>query len=318
MEFELIERYLQAVGQYLPAKRREDVLAELRANLMARVEDSEQEHGRPLTQMELAEILREHGRPAVVAARYQAQQHLIGPAIFPFYWLAVRKALPPIVLVVAISQALLARDVGAALHGLPLTILVVWAGITLAFAAFEASWTRFGSRLPEWDPRDLPALQRQPQRQSRANRIADAVVSALFVAWLIEAPNQPWLILGPGAALLHGQPLALAPEWRLFYWQIVALLLCRLGLKVVTLFTATRAWHRVLDLAIQGFGIIVLATVIGMRHYFIATGPGQSLLSAYALNRWISLGFHIALAISFASLVWNLWKGRRDGGAVSA
>jgi hypothetical protein len=58
---DLLERYLQAVEQYLPAKGKEDTLAELRANLLAQMEDKAEMLGRPLTEEEEAEVLRGHG-----------------------------------------------------------------------------------------------------------------------------------------------------------------------------------------------------------------------------------------------------------------
>jgi hypothetical protein len=47
---DLLERYLQAVGQYLPAKGKDDTLAELRANLLAEMDGRAEEFGRPLNE----------------------------------------------------------------------------------------------------------------------------------------------------------------------------------------------------------------------------------------------------------------------------
>ena len=53
---DLLERYLQAVGQHLAAGTKEDVLAELRVNLQAEMDDLAEEKQRPLTESEVAEI----------------------------------------------------------------------------------------------------------------------------------------------------------------------------------------------------------------------------------------------------------------------
>ena len=45
---ELLDRYLQAVKKYLPARRQDDIIAELRANMESQIEDKESELGRPL------------------------------------------------------------------------------------------------------------------------------------------------------------------------------------------------------------------------------------------------------------------------------
>ena len=75
---ELLDRYLFAVSKHLPQARREDLIAELKDNLLSQIEDEEASLGRPLTTDEIAEVLRKHGRPLLVALQYLPQQHLIG------------------------------------------------------------------------------------------------------------------------------------------------------------------------------------------------------------------------------------------------
>jgi hypothetical protein len=65
----LIDRYLYAVSRYLPAKRHDDLLTELAANLHSEMEDKAAALGRPLTEDEQADVLRRHGHPILVAAR---------------------------------------------------------------------------------------------------------------------------------------------------------------------------------------------------------------------------------------------------------
>src|ERR1700736_3178132 len=90
---DLLDRYLQAVRKHLPWQRQDDILAELRANLESQLEDREAELGRPLTTNEAEAWLKEIGPPLQMAARYQPQQYLIGPAVFPTYWFVLRAAL---------------------------------------------------------------------------------------------------------------------------------------------------------------------------------------------------------------------------------
>src|SRR5580658_6785303 len=82
---ELLDRYLQAVRKHLPWQRQDDIIAELRANLEAQLEEKEAALGRPLTQAEAEGWLKQLGSPMQVAAGYQPQQYLIGPNIFPTY-----------------------------------------------------------------------------------------------------------------------------------------------------------------------------------------------------------------------------------------
>lgn len=90
---DLLDRYLQAVKKHLPWQRQDDIVAELRANLESQLEDKEAALGRSLTIGEAEDWLREMGPPIQVAARYQPQQFLIGPSVFPTYWFVLRMAL---------------------------------------------------------------------------------------------------------------------------------------------------------------------------------------------------------------------------------
>ncbi len=101
---DLLERYLQAVGEYLPANMKADTLAELRENLLAQMEAREEELGRSLTPAEVASVLEKHGRPMLVAARYLPQQSLIGPGLFPIYWFTLKKSFPFVVLAYGVTQ----------------------------------------------------------------------------------------------------------------------------------------------------------------------------------------------------------------------
>src|SRR2546427_9699173 len=86
----LLGIYLQGVRTYLPMSQQEDILKELRENLRGQIEDREPALGRALNEDELAEILKKHGHPLLVATRYRQSRHLIGSTLFPFYWLVMK------------------------------------------------------------------------------------------------------------------------------------------------------------------------------------------------------------------------------------
>jgi len=144
---DLLERYLQAVGQYLPAATKADTLAELQANLLAQIDERVEELGRPLTEAETADVLRAHGKPELVALRYLPQRSLIGPTIFPFYLFTLRKALPLVVLVYAVARAAVltfaepAGNLGLAVVAVVVqfvpVLLIFWAVVTGVFAVLE-------------------------------------------------------------------------------------------------------------------------------------------------------------------------------------
>ena len=114
----LIERYLAAVAAQLNPDQREDVVAELRDDLMSRIEAREAELGRSLTDDETEAVLRELGHPLAVAARYgSGPQHLIGPELFPWWLFAMKVGLAAMALLSVIGlggRVLGGMDVGQA------------------------------------------------------------------------------------------------------------------------------------------------------------------------------------------------------------
>jgi hypothetical protein len=322
---ELLERYLQAVGQYLPVKGREDTLAELRANLLAQMEGREEELGRVLTRAEVANVLEKHGRPVLVAARYLPQQYLIGPSWFPIYWFTLKKSFPFVVAVYVavhvVTQAAAAFvsgakgfDVGAAIAHFPGVALTFWAVMTLGFALFEYAQGRYFQKVDlskGWNPNDLPKVETQGKRPSMAGGVADVIVTALLIAWLLAVPYKPYLLLGPAVGYLHGLPFRLSPEWHVFYWQIVVLMLVQLGLKTAMLFfQGARRWRKGIEMMVQVMGIFILTVMVQARSYFIpGTAAGaMSLKDLATVNASINFGFKLALGISVVKLLWDIWQ----------
>lgn len=91
---DLVESYLKAVAAQLPKATREDIVAELRDEIMGRIEALEARLGRVPSDDEVEALLREVGHPLTVAARYRSgPQALIGPELYPWWLFAVKTAL---------------------------------------------------------------------------------------------------------------------------------------------------------------------------------------------------------------------------------
>jgi hypothetical protein len=100
----LAERYLKAVAAQLPKANREDIVAELRDAIQTRMEDREEELGRPLTEADEEAVLREFGHPLSVAARYgSGPQHVVGPELYPWWMFGVKVGLMALVCITVIS-----------------------------------------------------------------------------------------------------------------------------------------------------------------------------------------------------------------------
>ena len=330
---ELLNRYLHAVGQHLPAESRDDTLAELRANLLAQIEAQTEEREeatvqRP-TEPEVAAILKTHGRPALVAARYLPQRQLIGPTVFPFYWMTPRRAIPFVILIYAVARSseILFRQDGSDLIGafvrallqLPSVLITFWTVVTLVFAAIEYAQTREGvsaNSWSKWDPNDLPPVTHEDNENKPepvANRVADFFVHCFFLMYVLAVPSHPYLILGPGQGYLDRVPVGLSPAWHLFYLGIVALLIAQISAKFRLLFVTTRRSQDAMGLVTQAISTAIAAVLVAARLTFIPKNPAVDLASLTSVNYAINLGFKIVLLVSLIDLLWRLarfFRGR--------
>lgn len=328
---ELLDRYLQAVRKHLPWQRQDDIAAELKANLEAQLEDKEAALGRPLTQGEAEDWLREIGPPIKVAASYQPQQYLIGPALFPTYWFALRMAAFWVTLLYLIGAALeiavRTHSFGAVVEGLirvPEVLLTTAASVTLIFAAIEFAVTHYPGKFPalanpflDWSPSTLPPLEKQVpsggKRRTFAQAVTEVVFSFLFLIWLLLLPPHPFLLLGPGALYLGALPFKLAPVWVFFYWYIVALNALQLSARGVELWRG--AWSNrwppllVAEKVLGGVPFLLLLFVPG--HAFVtlknpAVDQAANSAALDSINQGIFKCLLLFCAIVVLGLAWEL------------
>lgn len=323
---DLLDRYLYAVSRHLPAQRRgapaqNDIIAELAANLRAQMEDKEEALGRPLTEDEQADVLRRHGHPIVVAARYQPRRSLIGPELFPFYWFTVRRALPWVagiwllitaatILFGSWSTPLADRiDVGHIITGLFGTLFQFLAWLTAGFAMLEYFKGHMPNEFqhPDWDPRGLPKVDPDTDRNGPRHPYVDVIAGAAFLAWLLAFPHYPLLIFGP-YAVLHLLNIDLPGIWRTFYWVFVAFQCIQLAAKIALLYRPVRRYYHLIDGIIHLLGIGLIVFLL-RAHDYVAQGTfGNKPMSPQTVatvNASIHHGLVIVLIISIAGFLWE-------------
>jgi hypothetical protein len=326
---ELLDRYLQAVKKHLPWQRQDDIIAELRANLEAQVEDKEAELGRSLTKEEAEEWLKKIGSPIRVAARYQRQQYLIGPAVFPIYWYILRlvMAWSTVIYVIAKTVEMATKGLGAgaflaAALGLPQIWLINIALITLVFALIETAGPRFSAKTfplapmtAAWSPMDLPPLGASDQNKPRtfARALADVIFGCVFFVWLLLVPRFPILMFGPGAAYLQASHYALAPAWMTFYWSLVGINAFELAWKIVDF--ARGAWQgqkRWRHLVMHALSLIPLSVLLNAPGHVLilvkGSGPDAAALEAKVADahRGIHHVMTVIMAIVILQLGWGI------------
>jgi hypothetical protein len=339
---ELLDRYLQAVKKHLPWERQDDIIAELRANLESQLEDREEEIGRPLTDAEVEVWLKELGPPIQVAGRYQKQQYLIGPAVFPTYLYVLRMAALWVVIIYSVISAVqLAFEspyptfstVLGVVFRFPGILLTTAAWITLVFAALEFVVTHYPEMFTSvtgvpanWTPSALPMIEKfgdsvnaslQPDSKPRryAHAVAEVVFNYIGLAWLILVPHYPFLLFGPAAYMLAALPVQVPHVWVEFYW-------CVLTLGIVQ--TAWRTWALWSGAWRKPFRVITIAwKLIGLTPVLVLlTAPGQALIllthpevnrahygaTIDTINRTTHMAMQIVCVIVVLHLVWEIFQ----------
>jgi hypothetical protein len=306
---ELLDRYLQAVKFWLPKAQKQDIIEELSEDIRSQIEEKEIELGRKLNEAEGEAILKQRGRPVLVANRYSPQQYLIGPVLFPIYRFVLKIValcyLVPWVLVwmgfMIFDPGYRAQHSGGALIGtlaslwgpLWLTAFFAFGAVTIVFAVLERAQAK--SRfLEDWDPRKLPAV-RDPNQISRASSIFELVANTVFCVWWIEMRSP--VVLGQSAVRI-----TLAPVWPYFFWGFLLLALANIATSGVNLFrpywTRVRASMRLATDVIGAALFCWLCKSEILAGISVATvAPARTVEITNAINLWMSRGFPIAVAI---------------------
>ena len=214
---DLVDRYLQQVQRYLPAKDQDDIVNELKDDILSEVADQETHPGRPVTEAEMVNLLKHRGHPFLLAQRYRPKQDpLIGPGMLPFYWQTLKASLALAFLVIVIVTAVSAvqgappQELWNRLSGFFNVALYIFAWVTGLFAVLDIVQGRMNLQ-QGWDPRKLPALARRSQPPPRGlEAFTELISTGVFMIWWLAVPHYPWVMLGLAANVIMFTP-ALAP-----------------------------------------------------------------------------------------------------------
>lgn len=321
---DLIERYLAAVRQNLPAEKADDIIAELHDELATRQEMREDRLGRPLRRDEVNALLREFGHPLVIAARYRTQQYLIGPDIFPFYLFGLRIVLTiGAILLVAIGvvSALLGDRnivemfvrITGDLWGFFFASVAI---VTLGFALFE----RYGGRvdaLIRWTPEQLPApLARRKGQWEAAFEVG---MSIAFLLWWTGAVRFPEIAAASGVRV---EPAAI---WDQYYLPILVLASAQLVVNLVK-WLLPRLWRvqALLSIAVSVATIALAAGLYKAGAWVTVVAAGKDAGNLARLTESVNLSIRITLIVMMVIMamqalgeLWKLARGRRGVEAVA-
>ncbi len=323
---ELINRYSQAVGFWLPKKQRDDIIAELSEEIRSQVEDKEAEFGRKLSEAEIAAVLRRLGSPLVVANRYLPQRYLIGPVLFPIYqrvlkFVVVCCLVLPILAWVGLMPYSAGRDAWHSAGSLLAALGSCWGSswlsaffsvgvVTVAFAIIERT-KAMAKATDDWDPLKLPAV-RDPHLIPLASSIFDLIFSAVFlIGWIGCLGLQVVLYVA-------GAKVTLASSWPYLVCGFVLVLLANIALSGANLFRPR--WTRVraaVRLAIDCAGSALFCWFLkaGILLDIAVANVPQAKESAIkdALNAGAARAFPLAVIVSAVIILLDVRRLYRVG-----
>jgi hypothetical protein len=309
---ELIERYLQAVAFWLPKGQQQDIIAELSEDLHSQIEEKETELGRSLSETEIEAVLKQRGRPVLVANRYLPQRSLIGPVLFPIYWFVIKVValsyLVPWVLVwlgmMSFSSSYRAEHtsagwfgaIGSAWSAWWFTAVIALGTVTLLFAVLEQVQAK--SRLLEnWSPRKLPPV-RNPNQIPRAGSVIEVVVNLMFSVWWIDIMSSPVILDRPEIKIV------LSPVWRYLFWGFLLLALINAVAAGVNLarpyWTVVRAFIR---LTTNGAASALFCWMLNAGALAQISGAGLTAARALDVTNAVNAGLAKTLPLVLATAV---------------
>lgn len=299
---QLVERYLRAIEFWLPKEQSRDILAEISEDILSQIEDRQEQLGRQLTDSELELLIKQRGRPFLVANRYLPQRSLIGPILFPVYLFVLKVfalcyLLPWAAVFLTVHRvqhpAAPWFDAIGAAFGAAWTAAFLGAGVTtLVFATLQILETK-RSFLSEWNPRQLPPA-RHPTKIPRSTSTIELVLFAVAIVWWSTHASSLEILQGPALRV------TLSPVWIYFFWAGIALILANAALSSVNLrrpyWTSLRALAR---LALDGAGAAIFCWLLKAgvlaRLDIAGVDPSRAIQIRDTIQLWMDRAFPLAV-----------------------
>jgi hypothetical protein len=211
---DLVERYVQEVGRYLPVSRRAAIMDDLRSQIHDQLDDR---YDRSPTPAQVVETLAGIGEPYLMAREYAGDHALIGPLVYPFAMRVLRYVwviVPAIAIFLSALSALntsgrsLPEAIFDALWGAVQAALNVSALVVVVFAVLERAWNNSGTRPEAFDPHKLPEIN-DPRAVDRVEAVIGIIISAVLAVVILGWARAGGLILGMPGEIIP------APVWAL-------------------------------------------------------------------------------------------------------
>jgi hypothetical protein len=260
----LVDRYVSATLQTVPAERRDEIATELRGSIEDMI-DGRTARGEGAATAE-REVLTELGDPERLAARYADRRlQLIGPTYYLAWARLLRLLLtvvPAIVgVVVGVVQAAEGDTAGAVAEGISAALQVAvhiafW--VTLVFAVLERTGTAVDG--PQWTVDRLPEVRARRQI-GLADTVASIGILVLLIGYLLLQQFRSFVSADDGTNI----PILDPALWSSWLPVLVVLLLAAVVVEVLKYRIGRWTWplvtaNAVLDVAVGGSLVWLLLT----------------------------------------------------------
>jgi hypothetical protein len=294
---DLLERYLHAVKFWLPKAQQDDILAELAEDLQSQIEERESALGHPLSDEELAGILKRRGAPMRIASGYLPEQRLIPAAMLPVYRLALKIALlwvllPLFVIVYAGPLFTAAHPVGVLVQfwiDACRTGFMVVGIVTAVFVVLDRCGV--SPAFEKWDPRKLPRVPAAHDTAMRWNHLAGflfGILAASFWAGFM------WRRAGfdlPGD--VH---VTLGAVWKYVYWPLLVLTTSSASADLLAFLRPCWATVRSrVRLGVDASMLAGLAAVFIAGNWVQISAPHLSAGDLANVAKWVNAGIEISV-----------------------
>jgi hypothetical protein len=179
---------MNEVSDRLPSKMRDDLSKEIRSLIEDTLEDRARETGKKVDDEALVkEVLQSFGSPEKMAASYMPPRYLIGPRLFPIFWLVLRIVLGITALVWVVTLGVGIAESAATLQGVIDSVvrsiveffgsaLAILGNVVFIFAIIEWLLPKVtGKEGKAWDPASL-----DDRRESDKVTLAESIAGLVF------------------------------------------------------------------------------------------------------------------------------------------
>lgn len=288
---EMIDRYVFAVGQNLPAKQRQDITQELRSSLWDSLEDR---FGSDVDMEQAVLLLKEMGSPEKVAASYwPGGQYLIGPELYPLYR-TILNILVAVWLIGGIAVVALGVASGEVfqplewLGGLLQGFVSMFGGLTFVFAILQRFGVK-GEDQQEFNPLKLPKIENE-DLINRRGQLVEFIVGVVVLALIAYLPSRIESFF-PNAVIVR-----LPAVESVLGWIVVSIIISMLLNLILLVRGRWTLFTRMINIAANLFSMVIIGWILNSSYPLVsANGVSSELIELTEMG--VRIGLIVALVV---------------------